>query len=916
MLVAIEAELDKPRKKTKADTAQAKNGKGKAKPRAPRGKGAKGRKGKNVSKAEEAGKKGRGKAKGPQGPSLTDVGSLFTSNVFRDAAGHENGLDQPTFDKTTKADALKQLIASVPEEFQKTARKDKAALLAATRDFSGQGSVKADGKGGWLVKGMKSSLNHYQLLGSAFMRRREGAAQEPRGGLSADQMGLGKTVMMLANMINGRPRKGKQPRTTLIVASPALLTQWEREIKAHCEEMAAGNIMRYDNNAKIKSNRDLDVLQGHDIVLTTYSEVMRSYPKNDPPIECQTPKEKQEWWKEEYEKNKGLLHRMIFYRVVLDEAQTIKNHLGRTSIACRGLMAKHRWALSGTPILNTLTELYPYFKFLRVPHTGSFRIFKSNYCSTGDPDKSARLLIQLNQFMIRRTHKDVMFGGPILKLPKATPITHWCEFNEIERIIYDIVRRRFVEKINMYAQARQLDKCYYHVFVMLLRLRQLTGHILMLQLTMENLLEREDIERLQEVTNEASASSDSEQGRQIISIRKQLAALVKKQKEAPEDDTEHRRSQSEPFSEAGPSSAGPSTGGTYPKNVEPGPGIVDAGGAHGMTYDFSQYLKTMKEGKKWEEIKERAQCGKCRENPKIPWATSCHHIYCRECLENLQLEAAERERDAASCLVCGNTFTFCQKCDEDPENPESQDLDGPQNGSSNVAKKKGKKGQRVRPEKETISNDWIELNGSVLPSAKTLAIKAQILNWMAEDPNVKIIVYTQFLAMIRILVKICGQEDWSYCEYHGNMSFGSRDRSISEFTDDPQKSILLASLRCGGLGLNLMMASRVIIIDPWWNHAVEQQAFCRVFRYGQQQKTYMTRFCVKNTVDEKLIQMQEKKQAEIDDVMEDDGTRLKKLTLKELMRLFGPIREEEDGTPFILVDDPIDDSGYAAGLDG
>lgn len=108
------------------------------------------------------------------------------------------------------------------------------------------------------------------------------------------------------------------------------------------------------------------------------------------------------------------------------------------------------------------------------------------------------------------------------------------------------------------------------------------------------------------------------------------------------------------------------------------------------------------------------------------------------------------------------------------------------------------------------------------------------------------------------------------------MSLTARDKAIKEFASNPKSRILLASLRCGGLGLNLTMASKVIIIDPWWNQASEQQAFCRVFRIGQQDETFMSRMCVKNTVDERLIQMQKEKQKEIDAVMEDRGKKTKK----------------------------------------
>lgn len=258
-------------------------------------------------------------------------------------------------------------------------------------------------------------------------------------------------------------RGAKGPRTTLLVASPALLSQWKDEIEQHTAIDL--RILRYGSGTRIDSNHPFDVLAHHDIVLTTYAEIMRSYPKSDPPIECQTAEQKIAWWKEVYENERGVLHRMMFLRVVLDEAQAIKNHMGRTSIACRALMARHKWALSGTPILNSLTELYPYFKFLDVPHTGSFRIFKENYCDTKNPENTERLLVRLSQFMIRRTHADEMFGAPILKLPQADQLTHWCEFNSVERCIYDIVHWRFVERINSMSKKGESEKSYKNILV-------------------------------------------------------------------------------------------------------------------------------------------------------------------------------------------------------------------------------------------------------------------------------------------------------------------------------------------------------------------------------------------------------------------------------------------------------------------
>lgn len=154
----------------------------------------------------------------------------------------------------------------------------------------------------------------------------------------------------------------------------------------------------------------------------------------------------------------------------------------------------------------------------------------------------------------------------------------------------------------------------------------------------------------------------------------------------------------------------------------------------------------------------------------------------------------------------------------------------------------------------------------MLCSAKTRAAKAQILAWLEEEPTQKIIVYSLFIPMIKIMEKVCKTERWGCCKYTGKMSQDARTSSLAEFADNPEKKILLASLMAGGLGLNLTSASRVLILDPWWfvfsrlhsdflshthrNTATEQQAFARVYRIGQDKPTQLTRLVVTNTVRE------------------------------------------------------------------
>lgn len=111
-------------------------------------------------------------------------------------------------------------------------------------------------------------------------------------------------------------------------------------------------------------------------------------------------------------------------------------------------MAKHRWAISGTPLHNRLDELFPYFKFLRVRHTGSIGVFRQNFCLKDSDVCNKRLHSFLDGVMIRRTHQDSLLGAPLIKLPKNTQETVRLQFNNVERNIYETVRSWYIHAIN------------------------------------------------------------------------------------------------------------------------------------------------------------------------------------------------------------------------------------------------------------------------------------------------------------------------------------------------------------------------------------------------------------------------------------------------------------------------------------
>ncbi len=123
--------------------------------------------------------------------------------------------------------------------------------------------------------------------------------------------------------------------------------------------------------------------------------------------------------------------------------------------------------------------------------TGEFELFKRNYCKKGSEKALVRLSVQLKKIIIRRTHQDTMFGRPILQLPPITNKTIELEFTVLERTIYRIVRDRFIQKIKGIHGGGNPRGGYNMFFALLLRLRQLTAHILLIQKTLKELMEAE-----------------------------------------------------------------------------------------------------------------------------------------------------------------------------------------------------------------------------------------------------------------------------------------------------------------------------------------------------------------------------------------------------------------------------------------
>lgn len=542
------------------------------------------------------------------------------------------------------------------------------------------------------------------------MRQWEDREDGPRGGLQADQMGLGKTIMMLATMVANQPGT-TDPKPTLLVCTPALLTQWRREVDKHVEKSVFKRIIRFRSSSiefflgsDCKSN-----LEDNDLILATYQEVVKSYTKFKPPADTVDPEDMEALWDNGSETGQGLLHRIHFFRVILDEAHAIKNFMSHTSIACRALMGKCRWAISGTPVQNDVSELYPFFKFLRVKGVGTMKEFVRDFCTENLNNDHAKLHRELNKIMIRRTHKTQMFGSPIISLPKNTQRTLEIEFNAVEREVYETIRNRFIYQINKYSKTGVLEQNYRSIMVMLLRLRQLTGHIVSVQEIIKDLFRAKDLKKLYKLTTKEASKAKS-QSRDMLWL---MEKIISENKTPTANNSDNIISTDPPLL---------STASDDKRQENEGENSMS------LVRKFGKVLRELARNSKWTDLVERSSCGRCTCPPDDPWVTDCMHVYCKECLVAIAYEAAQNGKERADCQRCKSAFFESKPCD---------DLEGLTTWS-NLTKE-----EVIRRKREDFI-EWINKDGRILQSTKTAAVQAQIEQWLTSDPLKKIIVFSQF----------------------------------------------------------------------------------------------------------------------------------------------------------------------------
>ena len=168
--------------------------------------------------------------------------------------------------------------------------------------------------------------------------------------------------------------------------------------------------------------------------------------------------------------------------------------------------------------------------------------------------------------------------------------------------------------------------------------------------------------------------------------------------------------------------------------------------------------------------------------------------------------------------------------------------------------------------------------------------KVQLLDEMLEEilqEGHKVLVYSQFVRFLTLIRKIVEKRNWKYEYLDG--STRKRERHVRNFQENSAVKLFLLSLKAGGLGLNLTAADYVIHLDPWWNPAVEQQATDRVHRIGQENRVFVYKYIVKNSVEEKILQLQQKKKELSDTLITSEKGLIKQLSPEDLEMIFQPV---------------------------
>ncbi|GAA6012147.1 hypothetical protein JCM10207_005148 [Rhodosporidiobolus poonsookiae] len=247
-------------------------------------------------------------------------------------------------------------------------------------------------------------------------------------------------------------------------------------------------------------------------------------------------------------------------------------------------------------------------------------------------------------------------------------------------------------------------------------------------------------------------------------------------------------------------------------------------------------------------------CRICLDEAEDAVKSSCRHLFCRECVRQYLETAIEHKPE---CPVCHLAMSI----DLDQEAIEIDET--------------GRQGilSRIDPMKSRTST-------------KMEALLEELSKTRTEDRTFKTLVFSQFTSMLDLVARRLQLSGFKFVRLMGTMTPTARDNTIKAFTGDPECTVFLISLKAGGVALNLVEANRAILLDPWWNPAVELQAMDRTHRIGQHRALQCTRLIIENSIESRILELQRKKENLAASALGDDDKAMGRLSPEDLQFLF------------------------------
>ena len=156
----------------------------------------------------------------------------------------------------------------------------------------------------------------------------------------------------------------------------------------------------------------------------------------------------------------------------------------------------------------------------------------------------------------------------------------------------------------------------------------------------------------------------------------------------------------------------------------------------------------------------------------------------------------------------------------------------------------------------------------------------------AISENHKILIFSQFVKQLEIFRHYLTENNVDFLYLDGGTSSVKRKDLVDEFQNNEKQKVFLISLKAGGVGLNLTAADYVFILDPWWNPAIERQAVDRSHRIGQKKTVFTYKFISKNSVEEKIVKLQESKLELSNSLITTEESFMKSLSLEDIKSIF------------------------------